>query len=199
MIFATNNIHKAKELRSLLANHNMNQEIHLVTLNDLPNIKDIKETGSFFTENAMIKAEKVYNLTKLPTLADDSGLEVEYLNNRPGIYSKRYAGKKADDKDRINKLLKELKNVHPYKRKARFVCSMVLKDKKNIFKVIGFCNGYIAQKSAGTNGFGYDPIFFLPDLNKTMAQLSPAQKNTISHRANALKQIKKLLIRSYKL
>lgn len=195
MIFATNNIHKAKELRSLLTGHN----IDLLTLNDFPNIKDIKETGSTFTENAVIKAEKVYNIVKLPTLADDSGLEVEYLNNRPGIYSKRYAGKNADDKDRIYKLLKELKDVPPHKRKARFVCSMVLKDKKNIFKVIGACNGYISEKSAGTNGFGYDPIFFLPDLNKTMAQLNPAQKNTISHRANALKQIKKLLIQSYKL
>ncbi len=195
MIFATNNIHKAKELRSLLANHN----IELLTLNDFPNIKDIKETGSTFSENAVIKAEKVYNLVKLPTLADDSGLEVVYLNNRPGVYSKRYAGKNADDKDRINKLLKELKNILPHKRKARFVCSMVLIDKKNIFKVTGFCNGYITKKSAGTNGFGYDPVFFLPDLNKTMAQLSPKQKNTISHRANALKRIKEILVQSYKL
>ena len=199
IIFATNNIHKAKELRSLLANYNMNQEIHLLTLNDLPDIKEIKETGSTFTENAMIKAEKVYSLTKLPTLADDSGLEVEYLNNRPGIYSKRYAGKNADDNDRINKLLKELNNVPPYKRKARFVCSMVLIDKKTTFKLMGFCNGYITEKSKGTNGFGYDPVFFLPDLNKTMAQLSPKQKNTISHRANALKRIKEILVQSYKL
>ncbi len=189
LVFATKNIHKAYELKSLLKGY----DIQLLTLNDFPDFKDIKETGSSFIDNALIKARKMHSYLKMPVLADDSGLEVEYLNNRPGIYSKRYAGKNATDKDRINKLLGELKNVSFNKRKARFVCAMVLKDKKDCFKVTGFCNGFVAEKPVGGNGFGYDPVFFLPDLKKTMAQLSTGQKNTISHRANALKQIKEIL------
>ncbi len=190
LIFATKNADKLHELKSLLKGY----KIQLLTLNDFPDIKDIKETGSSFMENALIKAQKVYNHLKIPALADDSGLEVEYLDNRPGIYSKRYEGKNTTDRDRIDKLFEELKGAPFNKRKARFVCAMALVDEKNCSKVTGFCNGFISEKPIGKNGFGYDPVFFLPDLKKTMAQLSTGQKNIVSHRANALKQIKEILI-----
>ena len=189
-IFATNNIHKVSELQASLSSCN----IELLSLKDYPDIPDIEETGSTFLENALIKAKTIYKLFKIPVIADDSGLEIEYLDNKPGIYSKRYAGINAADRDRIRKVLSELKNVPLKQRRARFVCSMIIINKKKSFQTTGFCNGYIAEKPAGTNGFGYDPIFFLPDLNKTMAQLSPLEKNIISHRANAVKKIKNILI-----
>jgi len=195
LLLATKNRHKVEELQYLLSGY----DIQLLNLNDFPEITDIEETGSSFLENAIIKAKNLHSQFRIPVLADDSGLEVEYLNNRPGIYSKRYAGKKATDLDRIDKLLMELDNVPYNKRKARFVCAMVLIDKQNSFEVTGFCNGFISKRPAGKNGFGYDPVFFLPDLKKTMAQLSIKQKNMISHRANALKQIRKILTHFYRL
>lgn len=186
IIFATKNDHKYKELKSMLSSLN----ITLLSLNDYPEIKDIEETGSSFIENALLKAETIAKRTLLPVLADDSGLEVEYLDNRPGIYSKRYA---PTDQARINKLLKEMKNVSWINRQARFTCAMVFINKNKNYKVLGFCHGFISYKPEGKNGFGYDPIFYLSDLGKTMAQLTEKQKNMISHRSNALKQIKELL------
>ncbi len=193
LVLATNNNNKVIELKCLLKSY----DINLLSLNDFPHIKDIKETGSTFTENALIKAKTVYDIIKIPCLADDSGLEVEYLNNRPGVYSKRYAGKGASDTDRIRKLLHELRGLPDDNRKARFACSMVLMDKNKTSTIIGFCNGLITNRPIGKNGFGYDPVFFIPDLGKTMAQISRRRKNMISHRANALKQINKILIQSY--
>ncbi len=193
LIFATHNIHKFKELQALLFKSN----IDLLCLNDFPNIPDIKETGTSFIENATIKVKAIFKILKLPVIADDSGLEVDYLQRRPGIFSKRYAGHNATDLDRINKLLKELHNIPWENRKAQFVCAMVYFSGKKIFNVSGYCNGFISEKPLGNNGFGYDPVFYLPDLNKTMAQLSAKQKNNISHRSNALKKIKKILIQHY--
>jgi len=192
LVLATYNIHKVWELRNLLKKNN----IEILNLNHFSEIKKIKETGKTFMENAFLKAHAVQRYVKYPVLADDSGLEVAYLGNRPGVYSKRYA---RTDNERINKILGELKKVPFEKRKARFVCAMVLVDPKECHQVIGCCNGYIAEKPVGHNGFGYDPVFFLPDLKKTMAQLSTGEKNVFSHRANALKKIKEILIKNYEL
>ncbi len=195
LIVATKNTHKMDEIKNILSF----KGVELLSLNDFKNLPDIKETGKTFYENALIKAKTINKYTGIPTIADDSGLEVYYLNNSPGIYSARYAGKNSKDSDRIQKLLKELDGVPQNKRDARFVCSMVLVDKQKVFNVTGFCEGTITDKPKGNNGFGYDPVFYLKDIGKTMAQLSMKQKNSISHRANALKKMKEILKEEYNL
>ncbi|MDD5066080.1 MAG: RdgB/HAM1 family non-canonical purine NTP pyrophosphatase [bacterium] len=187
LLFATKNLHKLQEVEKLL------DGLRLFSLNDFPDIPDVKENGKTFLENARLKAESIHKKLKVPVLADDSGLEVEALNNGPGILSKRYAGHQATDTDRIRKLLKELKDTPLAGRKARFICSMVLLTEKRTYQVCGYCHGFISFSPVGCNGFGYDPVFFLPDLDRTMAQMSMDEKNRISHRANALKKIKNIL------
>ncbi len=195
LVVATKNIHKLNEIKELLKSYRIN----IFSLLDFKNYPEIKETGKSFYENAYLKARSINKYTMLPTLADDSGLEVEALNNKPGIFSARYAGENASDFKRIKKLLKEMKDIPFEKRKARFVCCMVLIDGRRVFNVTGFCEGFIATKPYGKNGFGYDPVFYLPDLGKTMAQLEMEEKNIISHRANAIKKIKEILIEEYNL
>lgn len=195
LVIATRNPHKLKEIKEIL---NLS-EIQIFSLNDFKNFPEIRETGKTFYENAYIKAKAINRYTNLPALADDSGLEVKALNNEPGIYSARYAGKNASDSDRIKKLLNKMKGVPFEKRKARFVCCMIFIDGRKIFNVTGFCEGYITTRPAGCNGFGYDPIFYIPDIGKTLAQLESGQKNIISHRANAVKKIKEILINENKL
>lgn len=166
--------------------------IEVLSLLDFPGIDGIEETGSTFAENAMIKAMHIYKRLKIPVISDDSGIEVAYLNKKPGIFSKRFAGKNATDKDRIDKLLYKMQDVPFQKRSAQFVCSMVYLNKNFQYTVSGYCNGFIAPVPKGKNGFGYDPVFYLPDIDKTMAQLDEPLKNMISHRANALKQINQI-------
>ncbi len=193
LLFATKNQHKLHEVQHLLPH------ITMLSLNDFPDIKEVEETGKTFLENALLKARTIYQKVNIPVLADGSGLEITALDNRPGIFSKRYAGENATDKDRITKVLMELKRVPENQRQARFVCAMVFYDQHKIYQVLGLCHGQIAEKACGNNGFGYDPIFFMPDLNKTMAELSTAEKNTMSHRANALKKINEILEQEYEL
>ncbi len=190
ILLATKNSHKLNEIKAMLKEYN----VEILGINDINKKIEIIENGKTYFENAYKKAKKLHKTTGLITIADDSGLEVEFLNNEPGIYSARYAGENASDKDRINKILKKLKDVPFRKRKAKFVSCIVLLNNKKVYNVTGFVNGYISEKPAGKNGFGYDPIFYLPDLKKCMAQLSPEEKNIISHRANALKRIKNILI-----
>lgn len=199
IVLATNNQHKITELNHLLADAFPDTSIEILSLNDFPAIPETEETGKTFSENALLKAETIFKKLKLPVIADDSGIEVSALNNRPGVLSKRYAGPSASDQDRIKKLLKELKGVPWIKRDARFVCSMVLLDRSKKFITNGYCHGYIAERAKGKNGFGYDPVFFLPDMNKTMAQLSLKQKNILSHRANALKKIINIIREHYEI
>ncbi len=193
LLLATKNEHKLQEIQNLLPS------IQLLSLNNFHQIPDIRETGSTFLEKALLKAKTIYQKLHIPVLADDSGLEVLGLNNGPGVFSKRYAGENATDQDRIKKVIHELRRVPSYQRQARFICAMVLYDKGKIFEIEGFCHGEIVMKPVGKNGFGYDPIFFMPDLKKTMAQLSMKEKNVISHRANALKKIKDILEYEYEL
>lgn len=183
-IVATKNKGKLKEIEEILSGMNL----EVVSMSQVGIDDDIEEYGSTFEENALIKAQEVHKHTGELVMADDSGLEVDYLDGAPGIYSSRFAGEGASDEDRNNKLLGLLKDVPFENRKARFVCAIavVLPD-GNHFTVRGTCEGYIGIEPVGTNGFGYDPLFFLPEYSKTAAQLEASKKHEISHRGKALK------------
>ncbi|OGC79296.1 MAG: non-canonical purine NTP pyrophosphatase, RdgB/HAM1 family [candidate division Zixibacteria bacterium RBG_16_40_9] len=190
LVLATQNKDKVREIKNFLSG----LKIQILTLDDSQNNFKIKETGKTLEENAILKADAVYKLTKLPTLADDSGLEVQYLKGKPGVRSSRFAGEKATYSDNNLKLLKLLKGVPVKQRKAQFRCVMALKVSENKIKLLeGKVSGYIATELKGKNGFGYDPLFYIPKLKKTFAQLSLKQKNKLSHRAKALQKVKKYL------
>lgn len=189
IILATNNPGKIKELQELLA------PIECVSQTTL-NIDSPEETGLSFIENAILKARYVSSIAGKPALADDSGLVVSSLNGEPGIYSARYAGTNANDLDNIHLLLKNLENTPEDQRQAYFYCAIALvKHANDPTPVIatGLLNGRIAQSPSGHNGFGYDPIFFVPEYECTMAELPATIKNKISHRAKALSQLRTTL------
>lgn len=188
LVLATQNKDKVKEIKNFLSG----LKIQILTLDNFKPTSKLKETGRTLEENALQKAEQIYRLTKLPSLADDSGLAVEYLKGKPGVRSSRFAGEKATYLDNNLKLLRLLKNVPAQKRKARFRCVMALKLNERKVKLLdGKISGYIATERKGKSGFGYDPIFYIPKLKKTFAQLSLKQKNQISHRAQALQKVRK--------
>ncbi|MBI5562192.1 MAG: RdgB/HAM1 family non-canonical purine NTP pyrophosphatase [Deltaproteobacteria bacterium] len=165
--------------------------VELLSLNDLPSIEFPEETGETFAENAVAKARFVSERFGLPAIADDSGLEVDALGGSPGVRSARYAGQGASDEDNYKKLLIELKGVPPLARGARFRCAMALVmpgEGEIIFE--GALEGGITEGPSGGNGFGYDPVFFIPDEGRTAAELTIEEKNRISHRAKALGQLK---------
>ncbi|MFH5811832.1 XTP/dITP diphosphatase [Companilactobacillus sp. FL22-1] len=186
IIIATKNPGKAKEFKRIFND----QEFTLKTLLDLPAMPEIQETGQTFAENATIKAHAVMERFNLPTIADDSGLQVDALYGRPGIYSARYAG---DHNDAANnaKLLSELGGVPKEKRTARFVSTLVFANPKNDHDLVveGEIKGLIGEFPQGDDGFGYDPLFYVPELKKTLAQLTVDQKNEISHRGNAIRKL----------
>ncbi len=161
---------------------------------DFPEIGEIEETGSTFRENALIKAKYVAEKTGMIALADDSGLEVEALGGAPGVYSARYAGVNASDEDNNNKILFQLQNIEEGERKGRYVSALALYDpeKKEAEIVEGTCDGIILEEKKGTGGFGYDPLFYLPGLGKTFAEIPLEIKNKISHRGKALEKLKKI-------
>ena len=156
---------------------------------------DIEENGTTFEENSLIKARALAKLTGLPALADDSGLEVDYLNGEPGIYSARYLGRDTDYDYKNNYIIDKLSGAKGEERSARFVCviSLVLPDGRE-FVERGVVEGLIGYEQKGENGFGYDPIFYLPEYGKTSAELPPWEKNRISHRGKALTAMKKLIV-----
>ena len=188
LLIASTNQGKIKEINTYFQKLNFN----IKGLDDFPQIGDIEEDGNSFKENALKKARVSSKTTGLLTLADDSGLVVDYLDGAPGIYSARYAGEDVSDKENNNKLLKELKGVSKEERTAYFKCVMALvfPDKNKEYTFEGICSGLITKEPRGKHGFGYDPLFFVPEYEKTMAQLSPEIKNQISHRAKALKKVK---------
>lgn len=154
---------------------------------------DIIEDGETFEENAHIKAKTVFDITKLPTIADDSGLEIDFLNGAPGIYSARYAGEDATDLDKNNKVLAEMSDVDMPLRTARFVCAIYfIISGEEEYSITGTVDGFISKEAMGNNGFGYDPIFLVEE-GKSMAMLSEEEKNEISHRAMAFKQLKEII------
>ena len=181
LVFATKNKNKLAEVINILKNVG-------VTICGVEGEFDPEETGATFEENAYIKAYEAAKIMNMPAFGDDSGLVVDALEGRPGVYSSRYA---ENDKKRIEKLLEELKDVPPNKRTARFVCAMVVvnPEGETLFSCLGVCEGLIIDSSKGSNGFGYDPIFFIPEKNATMAELTMDEKNTVSHRGKALKKI----------
>jgi XTP/dITP diphosphohydrolase len=182
IVLATRNQGKLREFRLLLAPKGR----QLIDLVEASVTRDHEETGGSFAENARLKALAYSTETGLPVLADDSGLEVFALGLRPGVHSARYAGAGASDMDRIRKLLDELKNV-PAPRQARFVCALALAQRGRLLvEAEGECRGEIAFEPRGDQGFGYDPVFLLPQLGRTYAQLGAEEKNQISHRARAV-------------
>jgi len=183
-VVATRNKGKLNEIREILEDF----PFDVVSMEEAGVSKDIEETGSTFEENALIKAREVFKITGKMVMADDSGLEVDYLNGAPGIYSSRFAGEGATDQDKNNKLLELLKDVPMEKRTARFICviAVVFPDGSD-FTVKGTFEGYIAFKPEGSNGFGYDPLFYLPEYGMTAAQLESEEKHRISHRGKALR------------
>ncbi len=192
LVLATKNLKKRKELKELLNGLN----IKLLTLNDFKRSPDVVENGSTFCDNAKKKAIEYSLFTGLLTLAEDSGLEVDALNKKPGVRSARFAGPDKSDMDNNLKLLKSLKNIPLKKRSAQYVaCVALAKDGKVLGTAIGKCKGLIGFEMAGSRGFGYDPLFIIPKYNKTFAQLGEKIKHTMSHRFNALEKIKPLILK----
>ena len=189
IIFASGNKGKIAEVRKILGE----LDIPILSLHDINFEGDIEETGNSFEENAEIKATEIYKMYKLPTIADDSGLVVEQLNGEPGIYSARYAGIDSDDAANNIKILENLSSKsEPHK--AKFVCSAVYYSGEKTYSAVGEVNGKIISKERGINGFGYDPLFVPDGYSKTMAELDPEIKNSISHRFKAFDQLKKHLL-----
>jgi XTP/dITP diphosphohydrolase len=190
IVFATKNEGKVKEIKEMFEGMN----IDLISLNHYNHVPEIKEDGESFLENALKKAKIISEFTGETVLADDSGLQVDILNGEPGIYSARYAGEEATDEENNNKLLDKLQDVTPQKRSASFFCSLVLYKKDGSYDSFeGRWDGRIIDERRGSNGFGYDPIFFVPDLKLTAAELPPAIKNKISHRGQAFAKLQKVL------
>jgi XTP/dITP diphosphohydrolase len=194
ILVATTNPGKAAELEAML-----DLDVTWLTLADFPGIPEVKEDGATFTENASKKAAGYARATGLWTIADDSGLVIDALDGAPGIESARFSGEKDADRTLIDhkniaKVLRLLKGVPTEKRTARFVCSLCLANPDEILiETQGTLEGLITEKEIGTNGFGYDPIFFVPHLKKTVAQLTSEEKNAISHRGNAIRKLNPLL------
>ncbi len=187
ILLATHNPGKVEEMERLLTH----LPVHWLTLADIGVETIIQETGETFAENAILKAKGYCELTGYWTLADDSGLAVEALGGHPGIHTARYGGAHCAPSDKWDLLLRELRGVVWEYRKAQFCCAMALAlpDEKTIFTSEGICGGKIAFSSSCTSGFGYDPIFYIPEYARTMAQISPDKKDRISHRGQAARAI----------
>jgi XTP/dITP diphosphohydrolase len=209
IVLATGNRGKIAEIRNILSG----LDIEVLTFEDFSSFPDPEETGNSFLENSLIKAREVYRATGVAALADDSGLEVDYLGGEPGIRSARYGGEQLDDRERYLKLLSEMEGVPEDQRGARFRCVMTFYPapecpelqvhpeaeqavpEEPALVTEGFLYGRIADEPAGEGGFGYDPVFYIPEKGKTAAELSPERKNRISHRYRALVEMKMLLSR----
>ena len=189
IVLATHNRGKMEEMSAILGH----LPVQILTLDSFPEIGDIPETGETLKENAFIKAETVHKLTGLASLADDTGLEVDALGGAPGVYSARYAGKNATFDDNCMKMLKELEGIPMGERTARFrtVISFVRSEEK--LWTEGVVEGVILDSKQGDGGFGYDPIFYYPNLKKTFAELQKGEKNNISHRGKALRKFSQIL------
>ena len=190
LVLATRNRHKGAELAAILAG----LPVCIRTMDEFPDVPDVIEDGETCEANAVKKARAVAEATGLLAVADDTGLEVDALGGRPGVYAARYAGPQATYEDNCRKLLKELTGVPRDRRTARFVTvAAVAEPSEKVQVTTGRLDGLITEAQAGEQGFGYDPVFYVPDLGKTLAELSSEQKNRISHRAKAFAQVRELL------
>jgi XTP/dITP diphosphohydrolase len=196
LVLGTHNKDKGEEFKSLLGG----LDVEILTLEQFPHIGEIVEDSETLEGNAQKKAEEVFRMTHLPTLADDSGLEVHYLNDEPGVYSSRYAGPDATYQDNCKKLLSNLRGVPPRRRAARFRCVLCFIAPGNVRSLAeGICNGVIIESPRGTTGFGYDPVFLPGGYSKTLAEMTPSEKNLLSHRAKAIETIKPALTSYFQL
>ncbi len=190
IVLATRNKGKIREMQALLKDFG----VEVISAFDLPDVPEVVEDGETFFENSMKKAREIALATGITALADDSGLVVDALDGSPGVRSARYAGENADDNMNNMKLLSDLEGVAPEKRTARFKCVMVLYDPSGAWiSAEGTCEGVIAPEPSGSGGFGYDPVFFVPELGRSMAELTPEEKNAISHRGRAIKALRSQL------
>jgi XTP/dITP diphosphohydrolase len=185
IVLATKNRKKVEEMKRIFSGY----DVRFLTLDAFPGVPDIKEDGSTFRANAVKKAVAVALETGCPAIADDSGLVVEALGGAPGVYSARYAGEDADDRKNVDKLLRQLKNVDDEKRGAKFVCSIAFALPDGKYKTFsGQARGRIGRRRIGANGFGYDPVFYPAGRSRTFAQMSDAEKDSLSHRGKAMKK-----------
>ena len=190
IIIATHNKDKFKELYHGLSS----LDVKLLNLYDFPEIKEIIEDGETLKDNALIKARTVHSITSIPTISDDTGLEVDALGGAPGVFTARYAGKNCSYLDNVNKMLKEMKNVPANKRGATFKTVMAYVDDKVELTSEGIVQGTVTRTKKGVAGFGYDPIFYVPDIGKTFAEMKIEKKNLVSHRSRAIKALKADLV-----
>ena len=191
LVLASSNKGKAREIAALLGD-----SVELILQDDL-DIESVEETGTSFAENALLKARHAAARSGLPALADDSGIEVDYLAGAPGVYSARFAGADASDQDNVDKLLAALKGVEDAQRGARFRCVLAFvtgPEDADPLLVEAAWEGRIGYQEAGSNGFGYDPVFIVAGMNRTSAELEPAEKNRRSHRGQALAKLREELL-----
>lgn len=190
IVLATHNRDKAREFRDIFSDLG----VDLITLNDVPQVGPIEEDAPTLEGNALKKAREVFRITGLPSLADDTGLEVRYLNDAPGVYSSRYAGPGATYADNVRKLLRDLRGVPARRRGAQFRCVLALVAGEGREETAeGICRGVIIESPRGSRGFGYDPVFLPLGQTLTFAEMDPAMKNTLSHRARAGMEMKRIL------
>lgn len=190
IIFATGNENKMKEIRQILGD----MDVEILSMKQAGISADIVEDGTTFEENAVIKAKAIAEMTQEIVLADDSGLEIDYINKEPGIYSARYMGEDTSYHIKNQNLIDRLKDAKEEERTARFVCAIAAAfPNGEVLTTIGTVEGTIAYEEKGENGFGYDPIFYVPEFGCTTAELSEEAKNEISHRGNALRAMKEKL------
>lgn len=192
LVLASRNRHKIEEIKRVLSESGVDN-VEILSLDDIGYYGEIEENGTTFEENAVIKARVAAEMGYM-SIADDSGLEVDALNGRPGVYSARYAGEPCNDENNNDKLLCELENVPDEKRTARFVSVVAFIDPENeanSFTVRGECPGVMIRERRGNGGFGYDPLFYMPSLNKTYAEITTDEKNAVSHRGKSMRQFAK--------
>ena len=190
IVLATRNRYKIKEIKKILGD----LKVGISSALDFPGLDEVEEDGATLEENAIKKALVVSKFTNQLAIADDSGLEVDALEGRPGVYSSRFAGENANYNDNNRKLLELMEYIPPKNRTARFVCVVAIADRDKTKKIIKrTCEGIISFQARGKTGFGYDPLFIIPEYNKTFAELGPEIKNKISHRAKAFLETKKFL------
>ena len=189
VVIATHNKDKLKELKKGLIDLN----VEIIDLSSFPDIGEIVEDGKTLKENALIKAKCVYQKTGIPTIADDTGLEVDFLDGKPGVYTARFAGENCSYMDNVNKMLKVMKNVEDHKRTAIFKTVIAFVDSKTELFSEGEVKGLISKKIKGLAGFGYDPIFYVQEERKTFAEMTIEKKNIISHRGRAINNFKPVL------
>ena len=191
IVLATNNLNKVREINELFQ-----ESTYKIIPQSEFKVTEVEETGKTFTENALIKARNAAKYTDLPVIADDSGIEVDALDGRPGIFSARYSGIGATDKDNLTKLIKDIKHIDRKNCQAKFICAMVYiayENDPNPIIVEGIWKGYVITKPRGVNGFGYDPIFYVPEYECTSAELDRKKKNQLSHRGQAIRKLTKKL------